>query len=84
MVVDNYVAHFHETAEYKGLEIHFRRVAYKEVFDRLSELHQQLDLTAVRGEFLDAKPSTPAIEAEDLVEEVNLLGGEGQQGENAS
>lgn len=32
--VYHYVAHFYETTEYDGLEIHWRRVSYNEVFER--------------------------------------------------
>lgn len=69
--VENYVAHFHETAEYDGLGLYWRNVAYGEVLARVAELHPEVDLTAVREEFIPAEPSTPADEVvEEVAEEV--------------
>lgn len=58
--MDDYIAHFHEMAEYDGLDLYWRGVTSNEVFGRLFELHHDLDLTPVKAEFISTEPSTPA------------------------
>lgn len=68
--MENYVTHFHETAEYDGIGLYWRNVAYGEVLVRVAELHPEVDLDAVREEFIPAEPSTPAKAVAEEVEEV--------------
>ncbi|CAA2962138.1 Hypothetical predicted protein, partial [Olea europaea subsp. europaea] len=56
--VDEYIAHFHETAKYDGLRMYSRGVAYNEVFKRLVKLYPELDLASMMEEFIPAEPST--------------------------
>lgn len=46
-VVNNYVAHFHETAEYNSFGLFWRKVTYNEVFGRESKVEPQQDEATV-------------------------------------
>ncbi|XP_022852599.1 protein bangles and beads-like [Olea europaea var. sylvestris] len=58
--VQEYVANFHNTDEYKNFSAYWRNFAYAEVMERAEELYPNLDLTQLRSEFVDEVPQTPA------------------------
>ncbi|XP_022843376.1 uncharacterized protein LOC111366926 [Olea europaea var. sylvestris] len=73
--VQEYVANFHNTEEYKSFSAYWRNFAYAEVMERAEELYPNLDLTQLRSEFVDEVPQTPAEEVQENnaaeVEETN-------------
>lgn len=65
IAVKNYVANFHHTEEYRRFGLYWSKVAYEEVFERLGEVHPQLDVSELKAEFLEEEvPQTPAEEGE--------------------
>ncbi|XP_022871083.1 uncharacterized protein LOC111390297 [Olea europaea var. sylvestris] len=56
--VQEYVANFHNTDEYKSFSTYWRNFAYAEVMERAEELYPNLDLTQLRSEFVDEVPQT--------------------------
>lgn len=73
--VQEYVANFHNTEEYKSFSTYWRNFAYAEVMERAGELYPNLDLTQLRSEFVDEVPQTPTEEVQGdeaaEVEEIN-------------
>lgn len=70
-MLNEYVTYFHEVAKYDGLYLYWRKVTYNKVLGRLVELHPQVELSALKEEFLPDEPSTITNEVEDLAEEVD-------------
>ncbi|XP_022891702.1 uncharacterized protein LOC111406522 [Olea europaea var. sylvestris] len=62
--VQEYVANFHNTEEYKSFSAYWRSFAYAEVMERAEEMYPNLDLTQFRSEFMDEVPQTPAEEVQ--------------------
>ncbi|CAA3010551.1 Hypothetical predicted protein [Olea europaea subsp. europaea] len=65
-VVENFVAHFHEMADYDGLGLYWRGVAYDEILKRLANLCPQMDLAPLKEEYIPAEASTLVGENEEL------------------
>lgn len=61
--VKDYIANFHNTAEYQSFSTYWRNFAYAEVMERAEELYPTQDLLQLRSEFVNEVPQTPAGEA---------------------
>ncbi|XP_022845289.1 uncharacterized protein LOC111368283 [Olea europaea var. sylvestris] len=62
--VQEYVANFHNTEEYKSFSAYWRNFAYAEVMERAEELYPNLDLTQLGSEFVDEVPHTLSEEVQ--------------------
>ncbi|XP_022883648.1 uncharacterized protein LOC111400466 [Olea europaea var. sylvestris] len=61
--VNDYIANFHNTEEYKSFSTCWRNFAYAKMMERAKELYPDQDLSRLRLEFVDEVPQTPADEA---------------------